>query len=228
MSGESLPDERALIERARRLELDNRFVEAKDIINRVLHTNPGNAEAKRALSRLQHADPYKPKVENIYETPTSESAVHELVRQNQQLMQQVQVQQSGQPVVNITNQAAFVASPRPAAREERNNAAFIVGVIAGIFGLLGLAHLFNGKVGSGLALIFLGTPIYGLGVMVYHPGHWRRSSCHTASFCDYLAERQERSQVQLTAFVAPHAQITLLLVTHESLQVTKTAAIFAD
>ena len=163
MNGEPLPDERALIERAHKLELENRYVEAADIVNRILHTNPGNTEAKRAMSRLQHSNPYKPKVDNIYETPTSESAIHELVRQNQQLMHQVQEQQSAQPVVNITNQAAFVAPPRPAAREERNNAAFIVGVIAGIFGLLGLAHLFNGKVGSGLALIFLGTPIYGFG-----------------------------------------------------------------
>ena len=161
---ESLPDERALIERAHQLELEGQYNQALDIVNRILFSNPENGEARRALLRLRNTEPDKGKVVDIYETPPSNEAIQELVRQNQQLIQQVQEKQSGQQVVHVTNQTAFIPPPPSRVlRAERNDPAFIIGVIAGFFGLLGLAHLFNGKVGSGLALIFLGTPIYGFG-----------------------------------------------------------------
>ena len=43
---------------------------------------------------------------------------------------------------------------------ERNNAAFVVGVLGGIFGLLGTAHIFNHKVLRGLVYLFVGTVCY--------------------------------------------------------------------
>ena len=42
---------------------------------------------------------------------------------------------------------------------ERNETAFTVGLIAGIFGLWGLAHILNDKVGMGILWMFIGAPI---------------------------------------------------------------------
>ena len=164
MTSEKMPDERALLERAHNLEMDGREAEAFGIVGRILQTNPNNVEASHAFARLQRTMPAKSKPISHEVTPPSNHDIRQLVRQNQTLMQQVQ-QQASPTVVRITNQnvgnqAATIAPPSVLAREERNNAAFIVGVIAGVFGLLGLAHLFNGKVGTGLALVFLGTPLY--------------------------------------------------------------------
>ncbi len=164
MTAEVMPDERALLERAHNLELNGREEEAFGIVRRILQTNPNNAEASRAHDRLQRVMPAKQKPVSHEAMPPNNHEIQELVRQNQELMQQVQ-QRESPPVVQITNQnignqAAYIAPPAVHVHEERNNAAFIIGVIAGFFGLLGLAHLFNGKVGAGLALIFLGTPIY--------------------------------------------------------------------
>ena len=164
MTAESMPDERALLERAHNFELSGREEEAFGIVRRILQTNPNNAEASRAYDRLQRVMPANQKPVSHVATPPNNHDIQELVRHNQELMEQVQ-QRANPPTVqitnqNIANQAAYVAPPPVYAREERNNVAFIVGVIAGIFGLLGLAHLFNGKVGTGLALIFLGTPLY--------------------------------------------------------------------
>ncbi len=164
MTAEGMPDERALLERAHNFELNGREGEAFGIVRRILQTNPKNMEASRAHDRLQRVMSAKQKSVSHEVTPPNNHDIQELVRQNQKLMQQAQ-QRASPPLVQITNQnvgnqAAYVAPPPVHASEERNNAAFIIGVIAGFFGLLGLAHLFNGKVGAGLALIFLGTPLY--------------------------------------------------------------------
>ena len=166
MTSEIMPDERALLERAHNLELSGREEEAFGIVRRILQTNPNNVEASRAYARLLRVMPVKQKPVSHEATPPNNHDIQELVRQNHELRQQVQ-QRANPPVVQITNQnignqAAYVAPPPVVAREERNNAAFIIGVIAGLFGLLGLAHLFNGKVGSGLALVFLGSPLYAM------------------------------------------------------------------
>ena len=42
---------------------------------------------------------------------------------------------------------------------ERNETAFVVGLLAGIFGLWGLAHILNNKIGTGLLWMFIGAPI---------------------------------------------------------------------
>ena len=43
--------------------------------------------------------------------------------------------------------------------EPRNQTAFVIGVIAGLFGFWGLAHILNDKVGSGLLWMFIGAPV---------------------------------------------------------------------
>ena len=43
--------------------------------------------------------------------------------------------------------------------EQRNETAFVVGLLAGIFGLWGLAHILNNKIGTGLLWMFIGAPI---------------------------------------------------------------------
>jgi len=48
--------------------------------------------------------------------------------------------------------------------EPRNQAAFVVGVVAGLFGFWGLAHILNDKVGTGLLWMFIGAPIV-LGIL---------------------------------------------------------------
>ena len=54
--------------------------------------------------------------------------------------------------------------------EPRNQTAFVVGVIAGLFGFWGLAHILNDKVGKGILWMFIGAPVilgilYGSAVM---------------------------------------------------------------
>ena len=41
----------------------------------------------------------------------------------------------------------------------RNKTAFTIGVLASIFGLWGLAHILNGKIGSGLLWMIFGMPL---------------------------------------------------------------------
>lgn len=110
---------------------------------------------------------------------TSDDAVQQLIRQNQAFMQHVQQQQqmqTSQPVININpnispnispsisanagDQVAYAPSVPATVIAERNNAAFVVGVLGGLFGLLGIAHIFNHKAGRGLVYLFVGTVCY--------------------------------------------------------------------
>lgn len=43
--------------------------------------------------------------------------------------------------------------------DERNETAFVVGLLAGLFGLWRLAHILNNKIGTGLLWMFIGAPI---------------------------------------------------------------------
>ena len=110
---------------------------------------------------------------------TSADAVQQLMRQNQAFMQHMQQQQhlqTSQPIININpnispninpnisanagDQVAYAPSAPPTVIAERNNAAFVVGVLGGLFGLLGIAHIFNHKAGRGLVYLFVGTVCY--------------------------------------------------------------------
>lgn len=120
-------------------------------------------------------------IQQASQSPTSASddAVQQLIRQNQAFMQQMQLQQqiqTSQPIININpnispninpsisanaGDQVVYAPPAPApVIAERNNAAFVVGVIAGLFGVLGIAHIFNHKAGRGLVYLFVGTVCY--------------------------------------------------------------------
>lgn len=191
----AMPDEKALIEQARSLELEDRDEEAYGIVRRVLKTNPdnidamvlyaqlapdkGNAEkalnkalrldpnhveAKRELKRLQKSLATKGKVDEFGFSSSSndESSVQQLVRQNQQLMQQMQQQPAQQPVINIINENVNQnVNQGFGGGEQRNGAAFVAGLIGGwVFGLLGIAHLVNGKIVSGVAYLLIGTALY--------------------------------------------------------------------
>jgi len=109
----------------------------------------------------------------------SDDAVQQLIRQNQAFMQQMQLQQqmqTSQPIININpnispninpsisanagDQVAYAPPAPTTVIAERNNAAFVVGVIAGLFGVLGIAHIFNHKAGRGLVYLFAGTVCY--------------------------------------------------------------------
>ena len=113
---------------------------------------------------------------------TSDDAVQQLIRQNQafmqhvQQMQQQQQMQTSQPIININpnispninpsisanagDQVTYAPSAPTTVIAERNNAAFVVGVLGGLFGLLGIAHIFNHKAGRGLVYLFIGTVCY--------------------------------------------------------------------
>ena len=44
-------------------------------------------------------------------------------------------------------------------RPPRNETAFVIGLLAGIFGIWGLAHIINHKPGTGLLWMFIGAPV---------------------------------------------------------------------
>ncbi len=103
----------------------------------------------------------------------SDDAVQQLIQQNQAFMQQMQ---TSQPIININpnispninpsisanagDQVTYAAPAPATVIAERNNAAFVVGVLGGLFGLLGIAHIFNHKVLRGLVYLFVGTVCY--------------------------------------------------------------------
>ena len=80
-----MPDERALMERAHKLDLQGNEDEALGIVSRILQTNPNNMEASRAFTRLQRSQPTKHKVDNREITPPNNQEIQELVRQNQEI-----------------------------------------------------------------------------------------------------------------------------------------------
>lgn len=51
---------------------------------------------------------------------------------------------------------------------DRNNLALWMGFIFGLFGMLGVAHIINGKLGSGLALLVIGSPVFGVIAVAVH------------------------------------------------------------
>lgn len=51
---------------------------------------------------------------------------------------------------------------------KRNNLALWMGFIFGLFGMLGVAHIINGKLGSGLALLVIGSPVFAVIAVAVH------------------------------------------------------------
>ena len=115
------------------------------------------------------------KVESLERTSHADDTIQQqLLRQHQEMMRQMQ--QTSQPIININpnispninpsisanagDQVAYAPPALSTVIAERNNAAFVVGVLGGLFGLLGIAHIFNHKAGRGLVYLFVGTVCY--------------------------------------------------------------------
>lgn len=132
-----------------------------------------NADVIQLLIPLIHQNQALMQQASQSPASTSDDAVQQLVRQNQAFMQQMQ---TSQPVININpnispninpsisanagDQVTYAPSAQTTDIAERNNAAFVVGVLGGLFGLLGIAHIFNHKVLRGLVYLFIGTVCY--------------------------------------------------------------------
>lgn len=89
--------------------------------------------------------------------------MQQLIMQQQRLLEMQLNQQNKTPVININNTARATATnySLPLEIQERNQAAYIVGLIAAIFfGTFGVAHILNGKVGSGILYMLLGWFIW--------------------------------------------------------------------
>lgn len=140
---------------------------------------PANADVIQQLIPLIHQNQALMQQASQSPASASDDAVQQLIRQNQAFMQQMQLQlqiQTSQPIININpnispninpsisanagDQVTYAPSAPATVIAERNNAAFVVGVLGGLFGLLGIAHIFNHKVGRGLVYLFVGTVCY--------------------------------------------------------------------
>lgn len=75
------------------------------------------------------------------------------------------------PVVNIYNanvaSSSSVAGAPGYVGSGRNQTALIVGFIAGVFGLWGVAHFMNGKIGSGILWLIFGPILAGIAITVF-------------------------------------------------------------
>ena len=140
---------------------------------------PANADVIQQLIPLIHQNQALMQQASQSPASASDDAVQQLIRQNQAFMQHMQLQmqmQTSQPIININpnispninpsisanagDQVTYAPSAPTTVIAERNNAAFVVGVLGGLFGLLGIAHIFNHKAGRGLVYLFIGTVCY--------------------------------------------------------------------
>ncbi|MDE2776219.1 MAG: hypothetical protein OXI77_09795 [Chloroflexota bacterium] len=75
------------------------------------------------------------------------------------------------PVVNVYNtnvaSSSSVATAGGAIAGGRNQTALIVGFICGIFGLWGVAHFMNGKIGSGILWLIFGPILAVIAITVF-------------------------------------------------------------
>ena len=190
LSDQPMPDERALLNRARDLELDDREDEALDIVQRVLKTNPNNVDGlimfgqlshdtQRAISALNKALQLQPdnmeakrqlkrldragiqKVDQM-DRGGNDAALQQLVQQNQQMMQQMQQRQSEGPVINIVNENQQYQSgpPVPVRAAKSKTTAAIMAIF---LGGIGVHHFYLGNTLLGiLYLLFSWTFIPGI------------------------------------------------------------------
>ncbi len=75
------------------------------------------------------------------------------------------------PVVNVYNtnyaSSSSVAAAGGAVAGSRNQTALIIGFIAGVFGLWGVAHFMNGKIGSGILWLIFGPILAAIAITVF-------------------------------------------------------------
>ncbi len=152
-------------------------------LQKLLRLEPENQKARTLLSRLEtvegeivpHTAP-KP-LRKVSTTPVRAVPVSteksDLEKQNdllKQMLDQQRVmldqQRQQQPVIHIVNSPtananSYQQAPQPVVAyvdvEERNQTAFVLGVLAGIFlTTFGVSHIFNNKVGTGIMWMLLG------------------------------------------------------------------------
>jgi len=134
-------------------------------LERAIALDPENSEAKMALRQRR---------KNAASTPAPSSkaknddgdVVAQLMRQNQELMMRMQ-QPAAAPVINVVTQNTNTntnTNTNINSGGAYNQTAHIIGFIAAIFGFYGVAHMFNGKLLSGLAWLLIGGPLF-LGIM---------------------------------------------------------------
>jgi hypothetical protein len=129
-------------------------------LKRLLTIEPESAEARIQLKRLQRdlaaTAPEKPKNDRIKKSDNDE-VVQQLKQQNQLLMAQMQ----RQPVINIVNSNNSSAVAQVASNPTgQNSTAFWIGFIAATCGFYGVAHIFSGKLFTGLAWLLIGGPVF--------------------------------------------------------------------
>ena len=75
----------------------------------------------------------------------------------------------------------------------RNETAFVIGLLAGLIGIWGLAHILNHKVVSGLLWMFIGAPIVVgiLGAAIFLTGGL--AGCFALPLHIYIVYRQAKS-----------------------------------
>ncbi len=127
---------------------------ATGALKKLIRIQPDHAKAKALLDKwMDEALSAGPAVK----VGDSQSDLMAQMVRNQQMLLERQQQT---PVINInnTNTATAVANGKTGVR---NQTAYIVGLIVGIlFGALGVAHLMNGKLGTGLLYLVLGYVVW--------------------------------------------------------------------
>jgi len=177
-----------LLKEARELVIDGEREQAFTVVTKALKVdvnnpealymygqlNPNKEKAVSALKKLMTIQPDHAKgkalldklndVNFLDDSPSKKSApdhneVMAAMLKNQQMLLE---QQARQPVINITNTNTAVANSAVAAVAGRNQTAYIIGLLVGIFlGTFGVAHFINGKIGSGVVNMLLGWFVWG-------------------------------------------------------------------
>jgi TM2 domain-containing membrane protein YozV len=139
-------------------------------LQKLLSIQPQHQKANTLLEKLhsQQRDPMeisKPKHDEfgIPPAPGQDQLMQQMLRQQQMLLEQ----QQRQPIINITNapvntNTAAAYAGGGVAVQERNQTAFIVALLVGIFlGTFGVAHIMTGKVGTGILVMLAGWIVWG-------------------------------------------------------------------
>ncbi|MCB9452589.1 MAG: hypothetical protein H6672_14220 [Anaerolineaceae bacterium] len=130
-------------------------------LKRLLSMDSENDKARKLLNKLESEN------DDLLSSPSSSKGDehNEMMRQMLKQQQALLEQQSRQPVINITNTASSSPTQNVGmmgmAGAKRNDTAFIIGLLVAIFlGIFGMAHLLNGKVGTGILYWVLGWVVW--------------------------------------------------------------------
>ena len=140
-------------------------------LRKLLQVDPQNEKANALLERLHKKSlfsdsPSETKLKNSQEVQPSgqqEHLMRQMIAQQNALLEE----QRRQPVININNSNAPVNTVgvnvgAGVAVVERNQTAFVVGLLVGIFlGTFGIAHIMTGRVGAGIGQMLLGWFLWG-------------------------------------------------------------------